>query len=196
MKIIPSALALAAITTFTLSAGSAWATQPVGMSHTGPPPAAVASPSPAAVASPSPATSMPPAAMPMPSPSNSSTGKPVHGRPVVSQPVPPSSVQPSVGCALFPASPFCLLPLIRSLPACPQSMWVNNGSGWKCVPLTPPSTPKCDPPFSMPMLVNVTWVCVGGPGPELPGRPHTMPMEPASPVSNPVISSLVSAVRG
>lgn len=81
-----------------------------------------------------------------------------------------------MGCALFPASPFCLWPLIRSLPACPQSMWVNNGSGWKCIPLTPPTTPKCDPPFTMPMLVNVTWVCLGGPGPV---RPHTTPMQAA-----------------
>ncbi len=55
-------------------------------------------------------------------------------------------------------------------------MWVNNGSGWKCIPLTPPTTPKCDPPFTMPMLVNVTWVCLGGPGPV---RPHTTPMQAA-----------------
>jgi hypothetical protein len=50
----------------------------------------------------------------------------------------------------------------------------------------------------------VTWVCLGGPGPEMPvspgrprpGQPHTMPMEPASPVQSPAIQGLVSAVRG
>ena len=174
MKIIPSAIALATITASTLLAGSAWA-------------------------SPAPTTSSAPVVMPTPSPSMPTVGQPAAG-----QPAAPSSVKPSVGCALFPASPFCLLPLIRSLPACPQSMWVDNGSGWKCVPLTPPHTPRCDPPFTMPMLVNVTWVCLGGPGPEmpvspvrpLPGQPHTMPMEPASPVQSPAIQGLVSAIRG
>ena len=85
-------------------------------------------------------------------------------------PTPAPTIQPS--CSYFPVSALCLAPLLRSLPACAQHLWVDTGNGWACVPQGPTNPPLCKPPWTFPMLVSRAWECLGGPGPVM------LPMQP------------------
>jgi hypothetical protein len=162
LKIMPSALALAAIATFTVSAAPVWAATP---------PDVVPSPAPVGAPVASPAAAGTPAASPATA-TNPATA--------ASQ---PAAFPPE--CAYFPVLPECLEPLLGSLPACPRHVWVHAPDGWACAS----TQPVCHGPFELPMMVDGEWDCVGGPGPvvvpPMEVEPVTAPALAAEEVEHP-----------